>query len=1036
MNLTQGSLRNPAAVAVIAGIAMLGGIYAAFRLPVQLFPDIERPVMSIGTGWRAASPREVEAEILEPQEEVLQGLPGLTRMDSGAGQGFAFVNLEFALETDMQQTLIEVISRMNRIPPLPADATPPVITLGEGQFGGGAGQTLSWFFVQQLPGNPRPIIEYQRFIDDVVIPRIEAVPGVADAQAFYGPPEELQVVFDPYRAAQLGVSIPNLASAVARQQDASAGQVEIGKRQFVLRFAGKMRPEELRSLVLEWRDGRPVTLGDVAEVTITRGDRANFSSQNGNPAVGVQVLRKQGANALAALTEVKEVVAELREGPLKAQQLDMQQSFDSSLFIKRAIGMVTGNLIAGILLAVGVLWWFIRSWRATGIIAIAMPVSLLVTFVVLDAAGRTLNVISLAGLAFASGMVMDAAIVVLENIIRIRERGLALTEATLKGTLEVVGALVASTATSVAIFLPVIFLKDAEGQLFADLALTISISVVISMLVAVTVLPAAAVRWLGSDTIADAHSKVWDRIGGWIIRATDRPKARYGWIAGLMGVPIVLSVLLMPNLDYLPAVKRAAVDTFFDFPPGATASFIEDEVTSTIIERMDPYMKGEKEPRLLNYYMIIWPGGGTMGSRVVDGERIGELERLVREEITADLPDTQAFSFEGNLFGGFGGNRSIQMDIQAGDLGALRAAGREGSRLISEVMPGAQARPFPPLEMNVPELRLTPDDRRILEVGLTRDALANVIRSLGDGMYAGEYFDGEKRYDVIVRSKPWDNPADLAAVPVTTPSGQVVQLGELVRIERTVGPSQLRRVDRRRTLTLNIIPPDGIPLEDAIDVLKEKVEPAILAQLPEGSTVRYGGSAGSLETAIGNMAANFLMALLVLFLIMAALFKSAKDSLLVMLTIPLATVGGVVALRIMNLFTFQPVDLLTLIGFVILLGVVVNNAILLVHQTRESERTGMSRRDAVSNAIFLRLRPIFSSTFTGVVGMLPLMLMPGAGSEIYRGLATVIVGGQTISTIFTLILLPCFLRLGEERLAVRADAGVGADSGGTADQPA
>jgi multidrug efflux pump subunit AcrB len=1034
MDLTDQSLRNPGAVAVIAALVCGMGIAAMLRLPVQLFPDIDRPVMNIGTGWRAASPKEVESEVLEPQEEALQGLPGLTRMDASAFQGFAQISLEFELGTDMQQTLIEVISRMNRVQRRPVDAQPPVITLGEGGLGG-AGQTLSWFFIQQLPGNPKPIEEYQRFIEDQVVPRIEAVPGVADAQAFYGAPEELRVTFDPYRAAQLGVPVSTIAGALSRQDDAAGGQVEIGRRQYTLRFAGRFAPEEMRDMVLEWRDGHPVTLGDVATVEVQRGDRANFSIQNGNPAIGMQVTRQTGANALATLNEVKRVVAELAAGPLQAEGLDMRQSFDSALFISRAINMVTGNLLAGIILAIGVLWWFIRSWRATLIIAIAMPISLLGVFIVLHLTGRTLNVISLAGLAFASGMVMDAAIVVLENVVRLREKGLALGEACARGASEVVGALFASTATSIAIFLPVIFLEDAEGQLFADLALTIAISVAISMLVAVTVLPSAALRWLGSATIDDAHARVWERIGGWIVRATDDERSRRRWIAGLMAVPIAATVLLMPRLDYLPAVKRAAIDTFFDFPAGAGPRFIEEEVVAKVVERMAPYMRGEEQPALLNYYVIVWPGGGTMGSRVVDPDRIGELERLVRDEITKDLPDTDAFSFEGNLFGGFGGNRSISMDIQSQDAAALRAAAKAGPALIATALPGAQARPFPDPEVNVPELRLTPDDRRIQEVGLTRAAVGDLVRALGDGLWVGEHFDGDRKVDVILRSGSWDDTAELAAVPVATPRGGVVSLGELVRIERTVGPSTLRRVDGRRTVTLNVNPPDGVALEDAIATLKREVEPQLLALMPDGSRVRYGGSADSLSKAIVSMGGNFLMALGILFLIMAGLFRSARDSALVMLTIPLATVGGVVALRLLNLFVFTPVDLLTMIGFVILLGVVVNNAILLVHQTREGEREGLERRAAVSQAIFLRLRPIFSSTFTGVVGMLPLVFMPGAGSEIYRGLATVIVGGQTVSTVFTLLLLPCFLRLGEPELATRTDP-AGGSSAAALQQPA
>ncbi len=340
---------------------------------------------------------------------------------------------------------------------------------------------------------------------------------------------------------------------------------------------------------------------------------------------------------------------------------------------------------------------------------------------------------------------------------------------------------------------------------------------------------------------------------------------------------------------------------------------------------------------------------------------------------------------------------------------------------------------FDPVRREIARAALTKliaDGRRIHEVGLTRADVGNVVRALGDGLYVGERFDGEQRMDVILRTGAWANASDLAAVPVATPDGGVVALGELVKIERTVGPTTLRRVDGRRTVTLNINPPDGVPLEEAIEQLKQKVEPQLMALLPAGSRVMYGGSADSLSKAIGNMSVNFLMALGILFLIMAALFRSARDSGLVMLTIPLATVGGVLALRLLNLFVFTPVDLLTMIGFVILLGVVVNNAILLVHQTREGEREGLARREAVSQAIYLRLRPIFSSTFTGVVGMLPLVFMPGAGSEIYRGLATVIVGGQTISTVFTLVLLPCFLRLGEESLAVRHDP-VGGSSAGS-----
>lgn len=316
--------------------------------------------------------------------------------------------------------------------------------------------------------------------------------------------------------------------------------------------------------------------------------------------------------------------------------------------------------------------------------------------------------------------------------------------------------------------------------------------------------------------------------------------------------------------------------------------------------------------------------------------------------------------------------------------------------------------------MAEPELLLHPDDRRILEVGWTRGQVGSVVRAMGNGLFVGEHFDGERRMDIILKTDGWSNPEELAGIPVATPQGGVVQLGELVDFERTVGPSQLRRIDRRRTVTLNVSPPQGLSLEEALTTLQEDIEPRLREALPADGGIQYGGSADSLRGAVKNMTENFLIALVVLFLLMSALFGSMRDSILVVLALPLATVGGVVALRLLNLVRFQPLDLLTMIGFIILLGLVVNNAILLVHQTRSAEREGAERRDAVNQALRLRVRPIFMTTLTSIFGMLPLVLMPGAGSAIYRGLATVIVGGMCVSTLFTLLLLPSLLRLGEK----------------------
>ncbi|GJM10260.1 MAG: acriflavine resistance protein B [Lysobacteraceae bacterium] len=1013
MKLTATAVRSPAAVGTIVAIVALFGLLAVIDLPVQLFPEIERPRMGVFTGWRAASPQEIESEILEPQEQVLQGMPGLVALEANANRGGAWVGLQFTLDTDMEATLIEVIARMNRLPPLPADADPPVIQMGGG--GGGSNRALSWFFVQKLPGTPGKIEDYQQLIQEYVEPRLEAIDGVAGVEVNAGAPDELQIRVDPYRAAELGISIPQIAAKAGRANDVSGGFVDVGRRQYTLRFEGRYDPDALRGLIIDWRDGQPVRLGDIADVEVARGKRNGMAIQNGNPAMSIRVDRENGANVLETLERVKAEIAIMREGPLADAGLAIEQSFDASVFINRAVSLVTNNLIFGILLAVGVLWWFLRDRRATLLIATAIPVSLLGTFIMLQLTGRSLNVISLAGLAFAMGMVLDAAIVVAENIVRLRERGEVPDKASLKGTTQVQGALLASTATTVAIFIPVLFLRDVEGQLFADLALTIAIAVVISLFVALTILPAVASNWLKPRKLTDKHAPNYTKLASNLMRLTGTKTRRYSLIGTLLLVPVLATWALMPQLDYLPPVKRDAVDAFLNFPPGANLDTIETEIVDVIVERLQPYMDGELEPALKNYYIITWPGGGTIGARVLDQSRVKELEAIVRDEVLVGLPDFRGFASQGNLFGGFGGGRDIAIHLQSADAEGLYAAAAQGEADLTEAFPGANVQTWPGIELAEPEINLSPNDERINELGWDRQSVSQVVRTLGNGQWLGEYFNGDSRMDIIMSAGGWDDPEQLADIPLVTPTGNVVPLGELVDIRRTTGPSQIRRVNGRRTVTLGLSPPEDVSLETAIANVQANVEPKLRAALPADGTIQYGGSADSLSEAIQTMGKNFVTALLILFLLMAGLFRSVKDSALVVLTIPLATVGGVVAIRLLNLITFQPMDLLTMIGFIILLGLVVNNAILLVHHTRAAERDGLERDQAVEAALQVRLRPIFMSTATSVFGMMPLLLMPGEGSVIYRGLAATIVGGMLFSLIFTLVLLPSLLRLGQRK---------------------
>jgi len=1012
MKLTEASLRNPAAVAVAVAMVCAFGVMSLLKLPLQLFPDIERPQMSIQTGWRAASPQEMESEIVEPIEAVMQGLPGLEEIESNINAGNSFINLTFAVGSDMDAMLVEVLSRMNRLQPLPRDATPPVVQAGADN----ANNSLTYFFVQKLPDTPGDILDRRQMIEDRIVPRLSAVEGVAGVEINGGAPEELTITMNLERAAALGIQIPQIADVAARATDVSGGVVEAGRREYVLRFAGRYSPEALGDLILAWRDGRPVRLGDVATVEVKRPEQRFFAYQNGNPAIGLRILRESGANVLDTLDRVKAVVEEIREKELQPQGLDIRQSFDASVFINRAIGLLSGSLGAGVLLAVGCLWWFLRDVRATALIACAIPISLLATFIVLQLTGRSLNVISLAGLAFAVGMVMDAAVVVAENIVRLREEGMPARQAALEGSRQVGGALVASTLTTIAVFLPVIFMEDVEGQLFADLALTISIAVGISLLIAVTVLPAAASSWLRTreDAREQQQHRFWAGVSEWAMRVTSGRRNQLAWVGGLVVAPILLTIVLMPKIDYLPPVKRAAVDAFFNFPPGMSPERVNAEMAPTLLARMKPYMDGGKSPQLSNWYLNLWPGGGTIGARVVDPDDIGELERIVRDEVAVGFPDTRAFASEGELFGSFGGSaRAIAIHLQHSDGDALARTAETGRKLLSEKFAGANVQAWPNADAGTPELRINPDDRRLAEVGWRRPDLGTVVRALGDGQWLGEYFDGDRRLAIILRSDREDDVERLGAAPLATPNGGVLSLAELAQVDTVLAPNQMRRVDRRRTVTLTVDPPAAMSLEEALSIVEDDVVPVLRDALPQDAAIRVSGSADRLGEVVRSMGTNFAMALVVLFLLMAAMFRSLRDSAYVMATLPMAVLGGVIGLRVLDLVAGQTLDLLSMIGFIMLLGMVINNAILLVAQAREGQAAGASLDDALRQALDQRLRPILIGALTGVLGALPMAINPGPGAVIYRGLAAVSVGGVALSLVFIVVLVPALLRLFE-----------------------
>ncbi|MEE4119500.1 MAG: efflux RND transporter permease subunit, partial [Paracoccaceae bacterium] len=982
-------------------------------------------------------PAEIEREIVIPQEDAFRGLEGLERMVSRSQTGSAEVTLEFAIGSDMGDILLLVSNRLDRVGGYPDEAGEPALNTS-----GSDDSPIAWVTVRAAEGNARALPEYGDFMEDVVKERLERIDGVSTVNVFGGVTRELQIVIRPEELARFGLTIPGV---VARLRDenvsVSAGDVEEGKRRYVVRAEGALDTvEAVESVVLRSEvQGRSGALGrvlvaDVAEVGFAYQEPTARLRFRGEPALAFNIVREQGANVIATMEEVQAVLGELREGPLAEAGLVMEQVYDETVYIEGAIDLVTQNIWIGGLLAAGILLIFLRSPRATLVISLAIPVSIVATFVAMAATGRTLNVISLAGIAFAVGMIVDAAIVVLENIFRLRERGMSRREAAYEGARQVWGAILVSALTTVLVFVPILVMQLEAGQLFRDIAVAISVSVLLSLVVAVTVIPALSSRLLSGSEAKPMPLPGIDQLGAafsWLVMAYVKLTVRFRavglvMVAAIAGGAAIAAVAFLPKLEYLPEGNRNLVFGLIIPPPGYNL-----DTTETIAERIEetarPMWEARPEavtedgrPALESFFFVATPGNSFVGAAAVDGDRVAEVIPILSGPIFAE-PGTFGFMTQPSLFGrGVGGGRTIELNVSGNELEEILAVAGQAAGMIAGLLPrseGHQFRPIPGLELGAPEVRLIPDRVRLADAGVSAQALAATIDAYNDGLRVAEVNVGNRQIDLVLKGDTETlaglRTQDVGAFPVVTPSGRIVPASELAEIRVTAGPTEIRHLERLRTVTLEVRPSDALPLEAAVELLEREVIAPLEAQgLPDGTRLTISGTADQLSQTWNAIQINLAVALVIVFLVMAILFESFVLPLVVMISVPVAAAGGVGGLAVLNLYQTQPLDMLTLLGFVILVGIVVNNAILIVHQSLYHLRVdGMDPVAAIEEASRNRIRPIFMSTLTSVFGMLPLVLFPGAGSELYRGLGAVVVGGLAMSAFLTLLTVPPLLRL-------------------------
>jgi HAE1 family hydrophobic/amphiphilic exporter-1 len=751
----------------------------------------------------------------------------------------------------------------------------------------------------------------------------------------------------------------------------------------------------------------------------------------------IGVSKMAGANIFSVNEGVKQVAKELNAGILKDRNLLLYVNSDETSYVESALGLVKKNIVFGGLLTVGVLLVFLRDGRSTLVIAIAIPVSIIGTFLLLSILGRSLNVISLAGMAFAVGMLVDNAVVVLENIFRHRQMGADPITASVRGTKEVWGAALSSTLTTMAVFIPILFVREEAGQLFRDIALAISCGVGLSLLVSVVVIPTAAARVLRPRSVTYGTLSSLHRQSEWIARPfvaavvdintwLQRSKLRrLVTVVGFVSAAGLLSYWLLPAIEYLPKGNRNLISGNMYPKPGLNVDELL-RIGSIFHERLRPYAEvapGSKEAAALDYPVLTdlsygtWSGHIWMSTRAENASQATKALPLL-QEIADDIKAETDIEASVNQMGLFVGGwnrpaRSIDIDVRGPDLNRLVELATHIKEQATERIPGATSQAFPSLELSAPELHVIPRKHRAAELELNSDQLGYNISAFVDGAYVTEYLDNGDEIPLTIVSNESDA-LDTAAIPIVVPSGHVVPLSSVADVSYREGPQQIMHKERKRAIVVSVSPPETMALGEAIDVIEKEILGPLRAsgELKGVYEISLSGTADKLMATWEALRFNLLVVLLITYLLMAALFESWLYPLVIMVSVPMAAVGGLAGLRIMNLFVIQQLDILTMLGFIILVGTVVNNAILIVHQSLNHMRDDqMPMQSAIIMSVRNRVRPIFMTTFTTTFGLIPLVVLPGSGSELYRGIGSVVLGGLLTSTIFTLFLVPSLFSL-------------------------
>lgn len=1009
------AIKQPVFTTMIMIGLMVLGLFSLTRLSIDQFPDISIPIVSIQTTYAGASPDAVEREVTKRIEEAVNPTQGIKKITSISLEGVSAITAEFELGTNIDAATADVRSKIEQIRrELPADIDQPIIQ----QFDPASAPILSL----ALSSPTSPIGELTTLADNAIRRTLEGVRGVGRVQITGGVDQEVHVLLDPTAMQSLDVSVADVMNSLRQQNlDVPAGRIESQNREELVRVLGRIeRPEQFGRIIVADRGGAPVRLSQIATVVDTTEEARSIALVDGNQAIGIDLLKVSGANTVDVANQVRDALPALRATLPEGATLDV--IVDNSIQIQQSVTGVEHELVIGAILTVLIVFLFLGDWRATAITAFTLPVSVLSTFILLDALGFTLNILTLMALSLSIGILIDDAIVVIENIVRRRVLGDGPFTAAANGTQEIFLAVMATTLSLVAVFVPVAFMGGIIGKFFFQFGLTIAWAVLVSLFVSFTLTPMLSAWWTSDDDDVSHHgsapvpgqrrtlmarfrhgfdsrfdrlARVYHRIVVWALlhRRTTVAAALLSFVGAIALFPLVGGAF-MPDQD------TGAFTVTFKTPSGSSLAYTESKAREAsailgVIEGVRfTYTSVGAGPTGSVTNGNIYVSLGPRGERALSQQ---EIMPLAREALS------NVYGAESSVLvaGGMGGAvKPIQIPIRGPDFAELE-------RIAQRVMDVALAVPGAiEVESSVgeprPELQLHIDIDRANDLGLDVTSISGTVRPLLAGQVATTWEDrtGEER-DVVVRLPASDRTtADkVAALPIAATNNRMIPLGQVARVERGTGPAQIDHEALQRVITVSANVAPGTSLSEVSALVQAGLD---TVPMGEGYTASMGGDTEQLAETTGYVIQSLLLAVVLIYLILASQFGSFIQPFAIMLALPLSLVGVMAAL----LATGDTLNIMSMIGIILLMGLVTKNAILLVDNANQHRAAGVARDDALAEAGAVRLRPILMTTLAMIFGMIPIALGTGEGGEFRAPMARAVIGGLITSTLLTLIVVP------------------------------